>query len=42
MYTKESTDEKQAVPVMYTIVAILAIACNIAIGLWPNLVSGLL
>ena len=42
MYTKDSTEEKQAVPAMYTIVAILAIACNIAIGLWPNMVLGLL
>lgn len=42
MYTKDSTEEKQAVPVMYTIVAILAIVCNIAIGIWPNMVLGLL
>ena len=38
MYTKESTDEKQAVPVAYTVVAVLSILLNIAIGLYPQYV----
>lgn len=40
MYTKESTSEKQSVPVMYTIVAVLSILLNIAIGLYPSFVLG--
>ena len=42
MYTKDSTDEKQPVPVMYTIVAVTAIALNIIIGLYPNFVLGII
>jgi len=38
MYTKDSTDEKQAVPLAYTVVAILSIVLNIAIGLYPQYV----
>jgi len=42
MYTKDSVEEKQTVPFMYGAVAVLAILCNIAIGIWPNLVIGIL
>jgi NADH-quinone oxidoreductase subunit N len=43
MYTKEDTAEKHApVPLMYTIVGVLSIALNIAIGLYPQYVLGLL
>jgi NADH-quinone oxidoreductase subunit N len=42
MYSKESTEEKQAVPALYTAVAVLAIALNIAIGLYPDFVLGLI
>ncbi len=38
MYTKEDTSEKQAVPVMYTIVAVISILLNIAIGLYPSFI----
>lgn len=36
MYTKDSTDERQAVPVAYTVVAVLSILLNIAMGLYPQ------
>ncbi|NNT70834.1 NADH-quinone oxidoreductase subunit N [Flavobacterium sp. IMCC34852] len=42
MYTKEATAEKQAVPIVYYLVAVSAIVLNIAIGLYPSLVSHLL
>lgn len=42
MYTKDSTEEKQAVPFMYGTVAVISILLNIAIGIWPDLVIGLL
>ncbi|WP_333877207.1 NADH-quinone oxidoreductase subunit N [Flavobacterium sp.] len=42
MYTKEAGEEKQAVPLVYTIVAVLSIALNIIIGLYPALVTDLL
>lgn len=42
MYTKEATSEVQPTPVMYTIVAVLSIALNIAMGLQPDFVLGLL
>ena len=42
MYTKEDIIEKQPVPVMYTLVAVLSIALNIAIGLCPKIVLDLL
>jgi NADH-quinone oxidoreductase subunit N len=42
MYTKDDISEKQTVPVMYTAVAVLAIAINIGMGLWPSFVLDLL
>ena len=42
MYTKEPTEEKQAVPFVYCAVAILAIVLNIIMGLCPSLVTNLL
>jgi NADH-quinone oxidoreductase subunit N len=42
MYTKEDIAEKQSVPVMYTMVAVVSIALNIAMGLYPDFVLGLL
>lgn len=42
MYTQEDITEKQPVPVMYTIVAVAAIALNVAMGLCPEFVLGLL
>jgi NADH-quinone oxidoreductase subunit N len=42
MYTKEDITEKQPVPVMYTIVAVVSIALNIAMGLYPQFVLDLL
>jgi NADH-quinone oxidoreductase subunit N len=41
MYTKDST-EKQTTPFVYYFVAVIAIALNIAIGLFPNLIMNLL
>ena len=42
MYTKEDITEKQPTPVMYTIVAVVAIALNIAIGLYPSFILDLI
>ena len=42
MYTKEATDEKQTVPFVYTIVAVLAILLNIIMGIYPSFVTNLL
>ncbi len=42
MYTKEATEEKQAVPVVYYFVAVVSILLNIIIGLHPSLVTNLL
>lgn len=42
MYTKDSVEEKQPVPFMYAAVAILAIILNIAMGLWPKFVIGIM
>jgi NADH-quinone oxidoreductase subunit N len=42
MYTKEASEPKQAVPLVYTIVAVLAILLNIVMGVWPSWVSSLL
>ena len=42
MYTKDATDAKPTVPMVYYIVAVSAIVLNIAIGLYPSLVSHLL
>ena len=42
MYTKEASEEKQATPFVYYAVAIVSIALNIIIGLYPSLVTNLL
>ena len=42
MYTKEATEERQAVPVVYYFVAVVSILLNIIIGLYPSLVTNLL
>jgi NADH-quinone oxidoreductase subunit N len=42
MYTKESAEEKQTVPAVYYLVAVIAILLNILIGIYPSLVTGLL
>ncbi|MBA4134989.1 MAG: NADH-quinone oxidoreductase subunit N, partial [Flavobacterium sp.] len=42
MYTKEASAEKPTVPAVYYFVAVSAIVLNIAIGLYPSLVSHLL
>jgi NADH-quinone oxidoreductase subunit N len=42
MYTKEATDEKQAVSFVYYAVAVIAILLNIIMGLCPSLVTNLL
>lgn len=42
IYTKDSTEEKQAVPFAYSVVAVIAILLNIALGLYPDLVLGYL
>ncbi|WP_417352468.1 NADH-quinone oxidoreductase subunit N [Flavobacterium alkalisoli] len=38
MYTKDSTEEKQTVPFAYSVVAVIAILLNIALGIYPDLV----
>ncbi|RZJ70325.1 MAG: NADH-quinone oxidoreductase subunit N [Flavobacterium sp.] len=42
MYSKDATDEKQAVPAAYTAVAVASIALTIALGLYPSFVMELL
>ena len=42
MYTKESNEEKQAVPFVYYSVAVVAIVLNIILGLCPSLLTNLL
>jgi NADH-quinone oxidoreductase subunit N len=42
MYTKEASEEKPAIPVVYYWVAVTAIVLNIAIGLYPALITNLL
>jgi NADH-quinone oxidoreductase subunit N len=42
MYTKESSEEKQAVPFVYYFVAVVAIVLNIILGLFPSLLTNLL
>lgn len=42
MYTKEATEEKQAVPFVYYFVAVAAILLNIALGVYPSFVTNLL
>lgn len=41
MYTKEA-DEKESVPMVYTVVGVIAILLNIAMGLCPDMVLGLI
>jgi NADH-quinone oxidoreductase subunit N len=42
MYTKESAQEKQKVPFVYVVVALVAIVLNIIIGVYPALLTSLL
>jgi NADH-quinone oxidoreductase subunit N len=42
MYTKDSDAEKSAIPFVYYVVAVLAIALNIIIGIYPSLVTNLM
>lgn len=42
MYTKDNTEERQAVPFVYGAVAILSILLNIAMGLYPSFVLELI
>ena len=42
MYTKESSEEKQAVPFVYYFVAVVAIVLNIILGLYPSFLTDLL
>lgn len=42
MYTKEASEDKQAVPFVYYFVAVVSILLNIIIGLYPSLVTNLL
>ena len=42
MYTKEADTEKQAIPLTYYLVAVIAIALNVAIGIYPSLLTNLL
>lgn len=42
MYTQESITEKQPVPFMYTAVAVVSIALNILLGLYPSFVLDLI
>ena len=42
MYTKESAQEKQKVPFVYVVVALVAIVLNIVIGVYPALLTSLL
>jgi NADH-quinone oxidoreductase subunit N len=42
MYTKEASEEKLTTPIIYKIVAVIAILLNILIGMHPSIVSNLL
>jgi NADH-quinone oxidoreductase subunit N len=42
MFTKESTEERQPVPFVYSAVAVVAILLNIGIGLYPELILQLI
>ena len=42
MYTKDSEKTLPKVPLMYQIVAVVALILNIALGLFPNLILGLI
>ena len=42
MYTKDAETEKQAIPFSYYVVAVVAIALNVVIGIYPSLLTNLL
>lgn len=42
MYTKETSEEKRAVPFVYYVVAVVSILLNIIMGIYPSLVTNLL
>jgi len=42
MYTKDDTNDRQAIPILYSAVAILAILLNIGMGLYPSFVADLI
>jgi NADH-quinone oxidoreductase subunit N len=42
MYTKEASEERQAVPFVYYAVAVIAILLNIILGIYPSFVTNLL
>jgi NADH-quinone oxidoreductase subunit N len=42
MYTKDAETEKQASPFSYYVVAVVAIALNVVIGIYPSLLTNLL
>ena len=42
MYTKEPQEDKQAVPFVYYFVGVVAILLNIALGIYPSMVTNLL
>jgi NADH-quinone oxidoreductase subunit N len=42
MYTKDTLDQKPTTPLMYTIVAVIAILLNILIGMHPSIVTNLI
>lgn len=42
MYTKESSEEISQIPSVYTVVTVIATIINLAIGLFPDVVLGLL
>jgi len=42
MYTKDAETEKQTIPLAYYLVAVIAIALNVAIGIYPSLLTNLL
>lgn len=42
MYAKEPNEERTATPILYSLVAVIAILLNIAIGFFPSLVMDLL
>lgn len=42
MYTKDATEESKPAPVMYSVVAVVSIALNIALGLFPSVLTELM
>ena len=42
MYTKESTEQTNSIPTVYTIVAVIATLLNLAIGLFPDMILKLI